>query len=174
MYCWLPIVQHSYCQRVSLLRDIFLIKCWTLNIIRERKNKKVSTLIETLNRTRINKSITNFKMESNYVVALIRDGVIRPSENDSHVLTPCCPRPARKTTRRIFCLCRRRVNVRLVCGNAGRYCRYFCWGSRLPAGGMQWSDAAKLSQMTRVQSKTRCCFSRRITCCAPMDRTNIR
>ncbi|STL97991.1 hypthetical protein [Escherichia coli] len=39
-------------------------------------------------------------------VALIRDGVIRPSENDSHVLTAMLPRPARKTTRRIFCLCR--------------------------------------------------------------------
>lgn len=39
-------------------------------------------------------------------VALIRDGVIRPSENDSHVLTAMLPSSCRKTTRRIFCLCR--------------------------------------------------------------------
>ncbi len=99
-------------------------------------------------------------------VALIRDGVIRPSENDSHVLTAMLPSS---------CPQNHAANI-LPLPDGALMCVWFAgtqegiadisvWGSRLPAGGMQWSDAAKLSTMTRVQSKTRCCFSRRITCC---------
>ena len=99
-------------------------------------------------------------------VALIRDGVIRPSENDSHVLTAMLPSS---------CPQNHAANI-LPLPDGALMCVWFAgtqegiadisvWGSRLPAGGMQWSDAVKLSTMTRVQSKTRCCFSRRITCC---------
>ncbi len=99
-------------------------------------------------------------------VALIRDGVIRPSENDSHVLTAMLPSS---------CPQNHAANI-LPLPDGALMCVWFAgtlegiadisvWGSRLPAGGMQWSDAVKLSTMTRVQSKTQCCFSRRITCC---------
>ncbi len=97
-------------------------------------------------------------------VALIRDGVIRPSENDSHVLTAMLPSS---------CPQNHAANI-LPLPDGALMCVWFAgtlegiadisvWGSRLPAGGMQWSDAVKLSTMTRVQSKTQCCFSRRIT-----------
>lgn len=45
----------------------FSLSVETLNIIRERKIKKFRHCSKRMNRTRINKSITNFKMESNYV-----------------------------------------------------------------------------------------------------------
>lgn len=45
----------------------FSLSVETLNIIRERKNKKFRHCSKRMNHTRINKSITNFKMESNYV-----------------------------------------------------------------------------------------------------------
>ncbi|HCN1983035.1 TPA: exo-alpha-sialidase [Escherichia coli] len=79
-------------------------------------------------------------------VALIRDGVIRPSENDSHVLTAMLPSS---------CPQNHAANI-LPLPDGALMCVWFAgtqegiadisvWGSRLPAGGMQWSDAAKLS-----------------------------
>lgn len=108
-------------------------------------------------------------------VALIRDGVIRPSENDSHVLTAMLPSS---------CPQNHAANI-LPLPDGALMCVWFAgtqegiadisvWGSRLPAGGMQWAMRSNFPTMTRVQSKTRCCFSRRITCCGSMDRTNIR
>ena len=79
-------------------------------------------------------------------VALIRDGVIRPSENDSHVLTAMLPSS---------CPQNHAANI-LPLPDGALMCVWFAgtlegiadisvWGSRLPAGGMQWSDAVKLS-----------------------------
>ena len=79
-------------------------------------------------------------------VALIRDGVIRPSENDSHVLTTMLPSS---------CPQNHAANI-LPLPDGALMCVWFAgtqegiadisvWGSRLPAGGMQWSDAVKLS-----------------------------
>ncbi len=90
-----------------------------------------------MNRTRINKSITNLRWSLTMSVALIRDGVIRPSKTIRMCLPPCCPRPARKTTREYSAFAGWRVNVRLVCGNAEGIADISVWGSRLPAGGMQ-------------------------------------
>lgn len=79
-------------------------------------------------------------------VALIRDGVIRPSENDSHMLTAMLPSS---------CPQNHAANI-LPLPDGALMCVWFAgtqegiadisvWGSRLPAGGMQWSDAVKLS-----------------------------
>lgn len=79
-------------------------------------------------------------------VALIRDGVIRPSENDSHVLTAMLPSS---------CPQNHAANI-LPMPDGALMCVWFAgtqegiadisvWGSRLPAGRTQWSDAVKLS-----------------------------
>ena len=71
-------------------------------------------------------------------VALIRDGVIRPSENDSHVLTAMLPSS---------CPQNHAANI-LPLPDGALMCVWFAgtqegiadisvWGSRLPAGGMQ-------------------------------------
>lgn len=79
-------------------------------------------------------------------VTLIRDGVIRPSENDSQVLTAmlpsCCPQ---NHAANILPL----PDGALMCvwfgGTQEGIADISVWGSRLPAGGTQWSDAVKLS-----------------------------
>ena len=50
-------------------------------------------------------------------------------------------------------------------GTQGRYCRYFCLGIAIARWRNAVERCGKLSHDDTRSGKTRCCFSRRITCC---------
>ncbi len=73
-------------------------------------------------------------------VALIRDGVIRPSENDSHVLTAMLPSSCPQNhAANILPLPDGALMCVWFAGTQGRYCRYFCLGIAIA----RWRNAVE-------------------------------